>query len=157
MKNDESLRKNVFAEMKKNILERISDSPDQMEQKIQKLIKIIKYGSSGSATNDPELLRLYYWNKIENTFQMLNRDYEFSHQIFAKIALVISRFLAQKFKYGKAIKTPPIGWVNFKIVTCRTANRDQKSMKKFLKRGEIWILKIVVGLFWSHVKSPVVS
>ena len=35
MKNDESLRKNVFAEMKKNILERISDSPDQMEQKIR--------------------------------------------------------------------------------------------------------------------------
>ena len=60
VKNDESLRKNVFAEMKKNILERISDSPDQMEQKIQKLIKIIKYGSSGSSTNDPELLRLYY-------------------------------------------------------------------------------------------------
>ena len=116
-----------------------------------------KYGSSGSSTNDPELLRLYYWNKIENTFQMLNRDYEFSHQIFAKIALVISRFLAKKFKYGKAIKTPPIGWVNFKIVTCRTANRDQKSMKKFVKRGEMWILKIVVGLFWSHVKSPVVS
>ena len=60
MKNDESLRKNVLAEMKKNILELMGDSQkiDQMEQKIQNLFLKLRYQNHFPAKY-PSSLRLY--------------------------------------------------------------------------------------------------
>ena len=59
-KNDESLRKNVLAEMKKNILELMGDSQkiDQMEPKIQNVLLKLRYQNHFPAKY-PSSLRLY--------------------------------------------------------------------------------------------------
>ena len=60
MKNDESLRKNVLAEMKKNILELMDDSQkiDQIEPKIQNLFSKLRNQNHFPAKY-PSSLRLY--------------------------------------------------------------------------------------------------
>ena len=115
VKNDESLRKNVFAEIwneekhfgKNSWFARPNGTEDtkvDQNNKIRKFRKFNKWSWIVEA-----LLLKQDWKYFPDAEPRL---WIFAHQIFAKIALVISRFLARKFKYGKAITTPPIGWVS---------------------------------------------